>query len=48
STDSSHATRIEDEKDAAAFISDNNPAELVEVLIQDATPEIKGNHGKNL
>ncbi|CAG8729098.1 14807_t:CDS:1, partial [Gigaspora rosea] len=44
----SRATRVEDEEDAAAFISNDDPAELVEVLIQDATPKIKEKHGKNL
>ncbi|CAG8537718.1 10172_t:CDS:2, partial [Gigaspora rosea] len=44
----SRTTRVEDEEDAAAFISDNDPAELVEVLIQDAMPKIKGKHEKNL
>ncbi|RIB25434.1 hypothetical protein C2G38_2031075 [Gigaspora rosea] len=43
----SRATRVEDEKDAA-FISDDDPTELVEVRIQEAIPEIKEKHGKNL
>ncbi|CAG8531285.1 17788_t:CDS:2 [Gigaspora rosea] len=41
------ATCVEDEEDAA-FISDNDPTELVEVRIQEVIPEIKEKHGKNL
>ncbi|RIB09806.1 hypothetical protein C2G38_2207795 [Gigaspora rosea] len=38
---------LDDEEDAA-FISDNDPTELVEVRIQEVIPEIKEKHGKNL
>ncbi|RIB20642.1 hypothetical protein C2G38_2178835 [Gigaspora rosea] len=41
----SRATRVEDEEDAA-FISDDDSTELVEVRIQKVTPEIKKKHGK--
>ncbi|KAF0492585.1 hypothetical protein F8M41_021606 [Gigaspora margarita] len=44
---SSCITRIEDEKDAT-FISDDDPAELVQVRIQEATPETKNKRVKNL
>ncbi|CAG8843029.1 17849_t:CDS:2, partial [Gigaspora margarita] len=44
---SSRATRVEDEEDAA-FISNDEPTELVQVQIQDAIPVIKEKHGKNL
>ncbi|RIB08627.1 hypothetical protein C2G38_2211191 [Gigaspora rosea] len=44
---SSRATHIEDEEDAA-LISDNDLTELVEVRIQEAMPEIKEKHRKNL
>ncbi|CAG8721836.1 5975_t:CDS:1, partial [Gigaspora rosea] len=40
------ATRVKDEEDAA-FISDNDPTELVEVRIQEATPEIKEKQKKS-
>ncbi|KAF0399868.1 hypothetical protein F8M41_009649 [Gigaspora margarita] len=43
----SHATRIENEEDAA-FVSNDDPTELVKVQIQEATPEIKEKHGKIL
>ncbi|CAG8600646.1 2950_t:CDS:2, partial [Gigaspora rosea] len=43
----SRATHVEDEEDAAS-ISDDDPTELVEVRIQEVTPEIKEKHGKNL
>ncbi|KAF0437172.1 hypothetical protein F8M41_004474 [Gigaspora margarita] len=44
---SSRATHVEDEEDAAS-ISEDDPTELVEVRIQEVTPEIKEKHGKNL
>ncbi|KAF0488690.1 hypothetical protein F8M41_022195 [Gigaspora margarita] len=43
----SRATRIKDEEDAT-FVSNDDLTELVEVRIQEATPEIKEKYRKNL
>ncbi|RIB06973.1 hypothetical protein C2G38_2215704 [Gigaspora rosea] len=43
----SRATCVEDEKEAAS-VSDDDPTEVVQVRIQEATPEIKEKHRKNL
>ncbi|CAG8757351.1 17902_t:CDS:1, partial [Gigaspora rosea] len=41
------ATRVENEEDAA-FISNDDLTELVEVRIQEVMPKIKEKHRKNL
>ncbi|CAG8784752.1 13859_t:CDS:1, partial [Gigaspora rosea] len=43
----SRATCVKDEEDAV-LVSDDDLTELVEVRIQEVTPEIKEKHRKNL